>query len=338
MSVVGVVQRAGETFDGSFDVQYRRLVIGVRLMRTSPDKTIMPFAPPTRDRTARRIIDPASAELFSHQYNRMSFRFEHGLNGHPLLGISNLVKLSARHPEDSGHAYWCNGRVRVNDSWDAGRPQCLSLQQTVAGIANNDSLVLLKHVEADSELGPLVAECIATVLDLVGPQMRDDVIVARGTLLIASPHRLTQYHIDADVNFLFQVEGDKVIRIFNQNDRTLLTEPMLEKYHQGDISGAQFAAARDDEACVWELHAGQGVHIPYTAPHWATTLDSPSVALSINFDLRSTIHLPDIYRVNAELRRHGLAPTSPGVSPWRDDFKLAALNAFRVVRLVRHRH
>jgi hypothetical protein len=307
-------------------------------MRTSPDKTITPFEPCTCDQTASWIIDPASTEFFIRQYNRMSFRFEHSLNGHPLLDISNLVKLSASYPDDSAHAYWCNGRVEVSDSWDAGRPQCLSLQQTVAGIANDDSLVILKHVEEDSELGPLVRECIATVVDMAGPQMRDDVIVARGTLLIASPHRLTSYHIDADVNFLFQVVGDKVIRVFNQNDRTLLTEPMLEKYYQGDISGAQFVASRDDEARVWELHAGQGVHIPCMAPHWATTLDSPSVALSINFDLRSTIRLADIYRVNGELRRHGLTPTSPGVSVWRDDFKLAALNAIRVVRLVRHRH
>jgi hypothetical protein len=304
-------------------------------METSPDKTIMP---PARDRTAPWIIDPASADLFSHQYNRSSFRFEHGLSGHPLLDLSSLVTLSARHPENSGYAYWCNGRVAVEDSWDSGCPQCLSLQQTVARIEDDDSLVILKHVEEDSALGPLMRDCISTVVDMVGPQLRDDVIVARGTLLIASPRRVTPYHIDADVNFLFQVLGDKVIRVFDQTDRTLLTDPMLEKYYRGNISGAQFAASRDDEACVWELHAGGGVHIPCTAPHWATTLDTPSVALSINFDLRSTIRLADIYRVNGALRRHGLVPTSPGVSAWRDGFKVAAANAFRMLRPAGHRH
>jgi hypothetical protein len=307
-------------------------------METPPGKAVMPFESFLRDRTASWIIDPASAELFSRKYNCATFRFEHGLNRHPLLDISSLVRLSGRHPEDSGHAYWCNGRVEVEDGWDAGRPRCLSLRQTVSGIANDDSLVILKHVEEDSALGPLIRKCIAAVLDTVGPQLRDDVIVARGTLLIASPHRVTPYHIDADVNFLFQVLGDKVIRVFDQNDRTLLTEPMLEKYYQGDVSGAQFAVSRDDEACVWELHAGQGVHIPCTAPHWATTLDTPSVALSINFDLGSTIRQADLYRINGKLRRHGLAPTSPGVSAWRDEFKLAALSAFRALRRVGHRH
>lgn len=307
-------------------------------MQSAPGKAHMPFESCLRDRTASGIIDPASAELFNQQCNRVSFRFEHRLNEHPLLNISNLVRLSARYPQDSGHAYWCNGRVEVDDGWDAGRPQCLSLRQTVAGIANDDSLVILKHVEEDSVLGPLVKECIATVVDMVGPQLRADVIVARGTLLIASPHRVTPYHIDADLNYLFQVLGDKVIRVFDQNDRTLLTEPMLERYYQGDVSGAQFAVSRDDEACVWELHAGQGVHIPCTAPHWATTLDMPSVALSINFDLKSTVRQADLYRLNGRLRRHGLAPTSPGVSAWRDEFKLAALNAFRALRMVGHRH
>lgn len=305
-------------------------------METAPGKADMPFESCLHDRTVSGIIDPESSGLFSQQYNRVSFRFAHGLNGHPLLNISNLVRLSARHPEDA--AYWCNGSVEIEDGWDAGRPQCLSLRQTVSGIASDDSLVILKHVEEDCVLGPLVRECIATVVNMVGPQLRDDVIVSRGTLLIASPHRVTPYHIDADVNFLFQVLGDKVIRVFNQNDRTLLTEHMLERYHQGDVSGAQFSISRESEACVWELHAGQGLHIPYTAPHWATTLDTPSVALSINFDLKSTIRQADLYRVNGKLRRHGLAPTSPGVSAWRDEFKLAALSAFRALRMVGHRH
>jgi hypothetical protein len=190
MSVVGVTSRVGRK-TSLLKLTYKRPVIGTRLMRTSPDKTITPFEQYTRDQTASWIIDPASAELFIRQYNRMSFRFGHNLRGHPLLDISNLVKLSAGYPDDSAHAYWCNGRVEVSDSWDAGRQKCLSLQQTVAGIANDDSLVILKHVEEDSELGPLVRECIATVVDMVGPQMRDDVIVARGTLLIASPHHLT---------------------------------------------------------------------------------------------------------------------------------------------------
>jgi len=55
------------------------------------------------------------------------------------------------------------------------------------------------------------------------------------------------------------------------------------------------------EARVWELHAGQGVHIPCTAPHWATTLDTPSVALQ--YQLRPQVdNSPGRYLSGKRLR------------------------------------
>ncbi len=167
--------------------------------------------------------------------------------------------------------------------------------------------------------------------------MREDVTASRGTILLASARRITSYHIDADVNFLFQVIGDKSIHVYNQTDRSLLTHEELERYHLGNMSGATFKPARDADGIRYRLKPGEGVHIPYTAPHWATTLDAHSVAVSINFDLRSTSRDAALYRLNGRLRRLGMAPTPPGISAWRDGVKLAAVQSLRIIRLVRHR-
>ncbi len=59
--------------------------------------------------------------------------------------------------------------------------------------------------------------------------------------------------------------------------------------------------------------------------HWAKNLDTPSVALSINWDLRSVSSAGRVYRFNGRLRRMGLNPVPPGVSHWRDNVKTTAL-------------
>ena len=263
---------------------------------------------------------------FDAHYNRASFLFSHALHENPLFELPALLELAARRPAEPQYAYWSNGRVGVAHRWDAKVGPRRSLTDTVAHIADNDSLVLLKHVERDAVLGPSIRATCEQVLELSGAQMRADVLEARGTLLIASPGRLTSYHLDADVNFLFQISGDKWLSVFDQGDRTLTSHEELERYYDGDPNGAVFKESRQPEARLYDLHAGLGVHIPSMAPHWAQNREHPSVALSINFDLRSVSRLGRIYHFNCKLRRHGIRPRPPGASAWRDSLKLAALS------------
>jgi hypothetical protein len=277
---------------------------------------------------------------FAAHYNRASFLFSHALHTHPLFELPQLLALAARRPAQPEYAYWSNGRVGVAQRWDAKVAPRRSLTDTVAHIADNDSLVLLKHVERDALLGPGIREICERVIALSGARMRTDVQEARGTLLIASPGRVTSYHLDADVNFLFQIAGDKGLSVFDQQDRTLTPHEELERYYDGDPNGAVFKESRQTEARRYDLGPGLGVHIPSMAPHWAQNRERPSVALSINFDLRSVSRLGRIYHFNCKLRRHGIVPHPPGTSAWRDSLKLAALaglgTAQRLVRRTSH--
>jgi hypothetical protein len=282
--------------------------------------------------TAHSSIIGAVDDVFQRNYNRSSFSFAHRLTGNPLFELHHLVEYSGRLPKNPDLAYWSNGKVSVDDRWEANAGPRYSLQETIANIADNNSLVMLKRLELDPTFGPLLHEIMATVTGLSGPAMRDDVIIGRGTLLIASPRRITSYHIDSDTNFLFQITGNKLISVFDQTDRSLISDVELERYYTGDMNGAKFKESRKHEGTTYDLKASLGIHIPCMAPHWAQNADNVSIALSINFDLFSIDRLAHVYKLNSRLRRLGLDPKPPGQSKLRDRVKYASAKGLEVSR------
>jgi hypothetical protein len=253
-------------------------------------------------------------------YNRSSFMFQHGLSVHPLLQLSSLIDLAGRLEKYDG-CYWSNGPVNVTDGWDKGVDGSQSLRKTLENIHVNNSLVILKYVIHDPIAGPFFRDVLATLMRLVGPEMAEDVLVGRATILIASPRRITAYHIDQDLNYLLQIAGDKSFSVFNQNDRMLITDEELERYFGGDDSAAGFKPDRQTEATIYDLHAGWGVHVPCMAPHWAHNGEQVSIAVSCNFDLASVQRLSLIYKTNGRLRGLGIRPRSPRDETWSNGAK-----------------
>ncbi|MDQ6870306.1 MAG: hypothetical protein M3178_19000 [Pseudomonadota bacterium] len=273
---------------------------------------------------------------FQRNYNRHTFAFAHGLKNHPLFELPNLIELAKRPAQRP--AYWSNGTVEVTDSWAVNRAPRLTLIDTIANIGDNNSLVLLNMVTQDPVYGPVFQDFLARIVALSGEQMRRDVVTGEVTILISSPNRLTTYHMDEDCNFLFQVAGNKTLRVYDHTDRTLVSHEEREQFHRGNINSIVYQESRQCEAATYELHAGHGVHIPVFAPHWARNHDNISVALSVNYQLRQMLIQQRIYRVNSVLRKLGASPTAPGVSDWRDRLKLAAAKGVSAARgLVRRK-
>jgi hypothetical protein len=268
---------------------------------------------------------------FPPTYNRSTFMFRHGLSGHPFLQLPSLIDLAGRLEKYDG-CYWSNGSIKVTDGWEKGADRRLSLRETLENIERNDSLVILKFVLHDPIVGSLFRDILATIIKLARPERVGDIIVGRTTILIASPHRTTAYHIDSDVNYLFQVAGDKFFAVFDQTDRTLVTDEELECFFNGDLSAAQFKANREDEATTYDLKAGYGVHVPWLAPHWARNGGQVSVAVSCNFDLAPLQRLSAIYKTNHRLRSLGLRPTSPRDGSWSDGAKVFGARTVSTLR------
>jgi hypothetical protein len=168
--------------------------------------------------------------------------------------------------------------------------------------------------------------------------MRQDVLLGEAIILISSPNRVTSYHMDAECNFLLQVAGNKSLWVYDHTDPTLVSHEAREQYHMGNQNSIAYQESRQSEAAVYELHAGNGVHIPIFAPHWVRNHDNISVALSVNYELISTLSQKRIYQINRLLRKLGIAPAAPGESPWRDRVKHAAACSLIAARnLIRSR-
>jgi hypothetical protein len=264
--------------------------------------------------------------LFERHYDRATFGFRHDLSAHPLLSLASLKELT--HRLGPAHVYWSNGAVNFDDRWEKGADDRRSPGEIMDGIEASASLVMLRSVVNDPIVGPLMRDVLTQLVALVGPKLRDDIICARATILIASPHRITPYHIDADVNFLMQIAGSKLFCVHDGTDRTVITDAELEAYFAGDANAAIYREARRQDARHYALGPGDGAHVPALTPHWAENGDEVSIAISFNFDLRSAHRVAAIHKINRRLRQIGGHPTGPRMhGPW-DGLKHAAYRVY----------
>lgn len=262
---------------------------------------------------------------FSQKFNRNDFIFDHGLAHHPLFELPSLLGLAKRIPKYKDFVYWQNGRIKVNERWEVNPGPRLTLDETILGIAHNDSLVILKHAEQDPVFGPVLQEILQRIFSFLSPSAQDDVVLGESLIFINSPRRTTAYHLDLESNFLLQVSGEKFCHVHDCADRSITSHEELEKHCGGDHNGAVFKPGREREAHDYRLTPGHGVHFPSTAPHWVENGNEVSVSININFDLVS-IHqrLKPVYAVNRVIRRLGIEPVPPGASVWRDRLKTRA--------------
>lgn len=281
---------------------------------------------------------PVSGE-YADKFNRADFSFDHGLAYHPLFTPEALLELAGRIPKFKDFVYWQNGRVKVNDSWNANPGERLSLEETIRSIAHNDSLVILKHAEQDPVYGPVLQEILQRIFSFTSPAAQEDIVMGESLIFINSPRRTTAYHMDLESNFLLQIRGEKFCHVHDCADRTITTHEELENQCSGNMNGAIFKPARQGDAHNYHLTPGHGVHFPSTAPHWVENGDDVSVSININFDLTS-IHkrLKRIYVLNRRIRKLGIRPTAPGKSPLRDVMKeRASVGVASLIDLVRRK-
>lgn len=277
---------------------------------------VVPAAFPTGE-----ALLPPSAE-YASKFNRADFLFDHGLAYHPLFEPQALLELAGRIPKYRDFVYWQNGRVKVDAKWDSNPAERLSLEETIRNIADNDSLVILKHAEQDPVYGPVLQEILQRIFSFTSPASQNDIVMGESLIFINSPRRTTAYHLDLESNFLLQIRGEKYCHVHSCTDRSITTHEELENQCAGDMNGAIFKPERQGDAHNYHLTPGHGVHFPSTGPHWVENGGEVSVSININFDLTS-IHtrLKRIYMLNRRMRKLGLEPAAPGGSALRDAIK-----------------
>ncbi len=217
-------------------------------------------------------------------------------------------------------------------------PAQLSLLEAFDAIpTSNNILIMLNRAHRQPQYDVLLHSFLDELGDILHCDIMKNYHEPICTILIASPGRVTPYHIDNSMNFLMQIAGSKAFYIFDGSDPEILTNGEVERFWgAGDPGAAEWTEAKQLKALPYDLGPGLGVHVPCPYPHWAQNGSEVSVAVSIN--IRHMIETTaDVHRLNHRLRRLGLAPTPPGQSRLKDGVKAAAMQAMRSVKQVARR-
>jgi hypothetical protein len=263
-------------------------------------------------------LDPT---LFSERFNQRHFLLQHTLSGHPLFQLPRLIELARdtakQRPWD---LYYDAGVTDIGERWGTS-PCAYAVDETIERIESAGAFIILKRAESDPAYARILDACMSDILEVAGPALNRKMRRKEAIVFIASPHRLTTYHIDSECNFLLQLQGSKTISVFRQDDRDVLTEEEIERFWTADTNAAVYKPHLQNRADTIVLEPGTGLHIPVNAPHWARNGDHVSVAVSINYHSYDS-ERAGIYCVNYYLRRKlGLVPTPPFRHPVLDAVK-----------------
>lgn len=283
------------------------------------------------------LIEEADAKLFRENLNRQSFQFRHSLATHPLFDLPRLCELSKLLAK-TGSYYFNAGNVAVDQSYDLNAMERFSLEDVMQRIEHSGAWVSLKQVDQDPEYRALLEDCMGEIERMSGRALKGSIRDMRATIIVTSPRRVTLYHMDGETNFLFQIRGDKEIRVFSQNDRELLPDEEIERFVCGDYNGAKYKEQFESRAQIINpFTPGQAVHIPTYAPHWAKNSDNISVSLSVNFRLPEDALDARVHRFNHFLRARGIKPWPPGQSALRDNAKRFVLRGMDFTHRMRQK-
>jgi hypothetical protein len=282
-----------------------------------------------------RILQACGNE-FKRSFNLHPFKFNHTLHQSGLFEIPRIVELAKRMIEKNGDFCALNFRHgtigrKFGDGTDDTKlsavQQSEQLDETVSRLGENCTWIKLVGVQNyDAEYAEVLNAITCELESLSDFPLRKDMTWVTMTLLLSSPNITTPFHIDHETNFLFQVQGSKDVCLFPATDRELVPDQEIERYYSGDFSAAFYRQEMQDRGTVFRLAPGEVVHHPSLAPHWVKNGDNISVSISINYCMKSLEKRARVYQANYFLRKMGLEPSPPGLSPLRDSLKWTVIS------------
>ena len=274
------------------------------------------------------VFDKAARAAFTTAYPERPTLLSHRLVNHPLLQLDALAELAQRiRPVD---AEYNRGDVPVGLDPKDTPGNGLSIAETIRGIEENGSWMVLKFVEQDPLYRALLAETLAELEPEVRP-FTGAMLKQEAFVFISSPDAVTPYHFDPEHNILLQIRGTKTMTVFPP-DEALASGEQHEAFHAG---GHRNLVWRDEFAAhgqAFALVPGKAVYVPVKAPHWVK--NGPEVSISFSITWRSEWSYREGYarRMNAVLRKAGLQPAPPRRFPHQNHLKSLGYRAIDKAR------
>ncbi len=251
-----------------------------------------------------------------------TFSFHHRLALSPLVQMDALRDL-VRHMHDQRLSYHFECAEGDPGGGWGSQPSGATLLDGFDALPSGNALVILKSVHRH----PDYAQFLSAFLEELGDVIRIGEVgqykAPICTIILASPNRITPYHMDDAHNFLMQVQGSKAFYVFDGTKKDILSDREREAFWGGNSNAALLTEARQRQGVVYNLVPGSGIHVPMAYPHWAQNGPDVSVAVSVNFRPAQN-RSADIHAFNSALRRRGLHPRAAGQNRMVDDIKVAA--------------
>ena len=276
------------------------------------------------------LIEPVDPSALSTAYPDHTFAIRHAFAGHPLFTLPRIITLLQSLPRD--RIEFNSGKAAISQDPTTTPMIDLPPAEIISRIETCNAWIVLKRVESDPAYRALIEEALMTVARSQGHASLADAGFSdlQGFIFVSSPHSTTPFHADNEDNFFVQIHGEKFFHVYNNTDRLIATEEMLEHVvvkHRN----LTYNAAFDASATHYTLHPGDGIFVPYQWPHYVQTADSYSISLAITWKSEEVRQRNDIFVVNSLLRSLGMPQLPPGAQPALDRLKLAAIRSVAAI-------
>jgi hypothetical protein len=269
-------------------------------------------------------FDPAIAR---EKFLKAPFAIQHGLSDHPLFTLPRLVRLAQSLPRD--RIEYNSGKVMPGQKPEDIPGIDMPPEDVIRRIETANAWMVIKFVNEDPEYGALLKAFVDSAQAAAGKQA-GDYSDLQGFIFVSSANSTTPFHLDAEENILVQIRGDKFVHIFDNHDRTLISEENME-ISPSKHRNQHYEPGFESRAQVFEMKEGDAVHLPYMWPHWVRTGSRYSISMAMTWKTPEVLRLNKIRLMNGTLRRFGLPQKPPGASPLRDVGKVFAHDAMRAV-------
>jgi hypothetical protein len=271
------------------------------------------------------IFSEADLARLRTYYPERPGALSHSLVGHPLLTLEALVELGKRLPRASVE-YNAGDLPYGVDPEEVGHTG-LSVEDTIRGIEQCGSWMVLKNVDQDPAYKALLEEALGELAGVIEP-VSGEMLCKVGFIFISSPDAVTPFHLDPEHNVLLQIRGRKTMMIV-EGDESVVPAEKHEAYHVGGHRNVPWQDDYEARGHKFELSPGDAVHVPLMWPHWVKNGPEPSISFSITWKSDWVYQEADARGMNHLLRRLGVRPASPAPFPRRNPAKAYAYRAIR---------
>ena len=272
--------------------------------------------------------DPILLEsaAFKPSFDTTAFTFQHNLAGNNLFSAAKLHELARRVAENCDRKYPGFFYLhKKNIAWTS--PDIYShLDEAFGDMAASGVRLKLTAIDTYPEYSEMFTGCVSEITRLAkdaGVDFRKNYHPYGATIFIASPNEVTPYHMDEEVNFLFQIAGNKTSRIY---PLSVVSSLELEDYYHG----GRLTYKEENPYEAVSLTPGTGVYQPPFHPHLVSVGDFHSISLSLGF---TKLNFPtaNVSRFNGYGRKLGV-----NVSPKFDSLKnIAVYQALKLKRNIK---